>query len=120
MSKEQREVVLADILCRKHEYYDSDIEPIEAVHEGRRLTLLAPEVVIESERIEVRTILTSDDLIVAIAHHSITGKYAPDERGIILIGRKRDESTYLVHVWHELFPQALELLGLRLDTDGKP
>ena len=81
MSKEQREVVLADILCRKHEYYDSDIEPIEVVHEGRRLTLLAPEVVIESERIEVRTILTSGDLIVAIALTQSPGSMLPTSEG---------------------------------------
>jgi hypothetical protein len=36
----------------------------------------------------------------------------PCERGVLMVARADDEGSFVVHVWHELYPWALKYLGL--------
>ena len=53
----------------------------------------------------------TDPLLVLIGHHTMKGK-DPYERGVLMVARADDEGSFVVHVWHELYPWALKYLGL--------
>jgi len=36
----------------------------------------------------------------------------PYERGVLMVAREIDDGSFVVHVWHELYPWALKHLGL--------
>lgn len=102
----------ADILNRKHECYTTSSTPVEIDHEGRRLTLRMPNVLVQPERLELKAAFGSGEFLVVIGRHTMTGYDDPYERGILMVARKRGETTYDVHVWHEMYPYALKYLGL--------
>ncbi|MEO6808694.1 MAG: hypothetical protein ABI353_06240 [Isosphaeraceae bacterium] len=101
-----------DLLNRKHECYPTSSIPIEINHEGKRLTLHMPDVLVQPERLEIKATVGSGELLVLIGRHTMTDRDDPYERGVLMVARKRDEATYDVHVWHEMYPYALKYLGL--------
>ena len=102
-----------DVLFRKHECGPSlsRYRPLDLVHEGRSLRVSIPDNLRSPERLEIRATLVSDDLAVLIGRHS-TPADDPDERGVLMVAKRADGGEYVVHVWHELYPWALDYLGL--------
>jgi hypothetical protein len=74
--------------------------------------VLVPQVRPNPERLELCDVVCSQDRICPIGRHTLEDGDDPYERGVLMIGRRTDVSTYTVHVWHELFPWALEHLGV--------
>lgn len=103
-----------DILKRKHECGPSYSPPIriEVEHEGRILQVLVPHVRPKPRRLELKAIIRDDSLLCLIGRHTLEDGDDPYECGIVMIARRDEEGRYVVHVWHELFPYALEYLGL--------
>jgi hypothetical protein len=119
MSREVAEKLWADVLKRKHEFYTPAAEAIEVDHQGRRVTVLTPAVIAQPERLEIRSVFGSGEFLALVGRHTLTGYDDPYERGILMIARRRDDTTYAVHVWHELYPGTLKLLGLDLPSDDE-
>ena len=106
-----------DIHRRKHEYgpYLSDLISVELELDGNRLTIRLPDVLRNSRRIEVQAASEAGDLIFLVASHALRAReqHNDEGRGILIAARKQKDGTYAAVIWHEFFPQTLELLGLR-------
>jgi hypothetical protein len=82
------------------------------VHEGRPVRVRIPNNLIDPERLEILATFGSGPLLTLIGHHTMKGDH-PYERGVLMIARADSEGTFVVHVWHELYPWALKYLGLK-------
>jgi hypothetical protein len=102
-----------DILERKHECGASlaDYRDLEVTHAGRPVRVSVPDTLDHPERLEIRATLASENLLVLIGHYA-TKPDDPYERGILMVARRQEDDSYVVHVWHEVYPWALEKLGL--------
>jgi hypothetical protein len=111
--KEEEARPWLDVLSRKHECGPSlsDYRSLEVIHEGRAVRVSIPDNLNHPECLRIRAALVSDSLLVLIGHHA-TEPDDPDERGILMVARRRADDSFIVHVWHELYPWALEKLGL--------
>ena len=112
MSRTWKDRPWLDVLSRKHECGPSlsPYRSIELDHEGRNLRVSIPDNLDSPERLEIRATLVSDDLAVLIGRHSTEDD--PEGRGVLMVARPNDAGEYVVHVWHELYPWALDYLGL--------
>ena len=104
-----------DILNRKHECGPS-LSPhrlIDATLRGEAVRVSIPDNLNQPERLEIRAVLGDERRLVLIGHHAMTLRGGEDyERGILMVARRREDGVYVVHVWHEMYPWALEYLGL--------
>jgi hypothetical protein len=114
MTGELKPGLWIDELNRKHECGPtySDPIPVQVIVDGKTYTVLTPDILPSPERLEIKTTIVSDDLLMMIGRHTLTDGDDPYERGILMVARKVGDSIYAVHVWHELFPYALKYLGL--------
>ena len=114
MPSELKESRWIDVLNRKHEYGPtySDPIPVHIVIDGNSYTVLTPAVLPNPERLEIKATLVSEHLLVLIGRHTLADGDDPYERGILMVAGHVEDKIYAVHVWHELFPGALKLLGL--------
>jgi hypothetical protein len=114
MTTGARERPWLDELDRKHECGPSlsPYRTLELHHEGRPIRVRIPDNLINPDRLEIRATLCSDSLLVLLGHHTMKRK-EPYERGVLMVARAREEGgPYVVHVWHEMYPWALQYLGL--------
>jgi len=102
-----------DVLNRKHECGPSfsDYYTLELQHEGQSLRVQIPDNLNDPERLEIRATIASDSLLVLIGYHTMKEE-DPYERGILMVARAEADGSFVVHVWHELYPWALKYLGL--------
>ena len=109
-----RERPWLDVLNRKHECGPSlsRYRSLDLVHEGRPVRVRIPNNLNDPERLEILATLGSGPLLTLIGHHTMKGK-TPYERGVLMVARADPEGTFIVHVWHELYPWALQYLGLK-------
>jgi hypothetical protein len=116
MTTGARERPWLDVLNRKHECGPSlsSYRTIDLVHEKQPIRVRIPDNLIDPERLEILATLGSGPLLAPISHHTMKGK-DPYERGILMVARTEAEGTFVVHVWHELYPWALKYLGLKED-----
>ena len=111
-----------DIHNRKHEYGPYLSEPIvvELERGGRNLKIWIPRTLRNSHRIEIQAVAEEGDLVFLLASHSLRpSEYKDDGRGILVVARKQADGSHAAVIWHEFFPQTLELLGLhkpRIDS----
>jgi hypothetical protein len=105
-----------DVLSRKHECGPSlsDYRTLDLTHEGRPIRVRIPDNLNDPERLEILATMGSGPLLTLIGHHTMKGK-DPYERGVLMVARADLEGTFVVHVWHELYPWALEYLDLKHD-----
>jgi hypothetical protein len=106
-----------DILSRKHECGPSlcDYRTLDLTHDGRAVRVEIPDNLNDPERLEILTTLGSGPLLVLIGHHTMKGDH-PYERGVLMVAREAEPGgPFVVHVWHELYPWALQFLGLKQD-----
>jgi hypothetical protein len=111
---ELKESLWIDVLNRKHECgptYSSPL-PLEISLDGETYRVLTPDVLPDPDRLEIKATFVSEHLLMLIGRHTLADEDDPYERGILMIARHVENRTYAVHVWHELFPQALKMLGL--------
>jgi len=116
MTAGERERPWLDVLNRKHECGPtlSEYRTLDLVHEGHPVRVRIPDNLIDPERLEILATLGSGPLLTLIGHHTMKGK-SPYERGVLMVARADPEGTFIVHVWHELYPWALKYLGLKED-----
>jgi len=109
----QEEGPWLDVLNRKHECGPAYVayRTLDLTHEGQRLRVRIPDNLNDPERLEIRGTIRSGDLLTLIGHHTMAGK-DPYERGVLMVARAAADGTFVVHVWHELYPWALKYLGL--------
>jgi hypothetical protein len=82
------------------------------LHDGKPVRISIPDELDDPDRLEIRATLGDDHRLVLIGHHTMKGD-EPYERGVLMVARRHeDDGPYVVHVWHELYPWALEYLGL--------
>ena len=114
MTSDARERPWLDVLDRKHECGPSLCKygTLNLVHEGRSVRVSIPDQLINPERLEILATLGSGPLLALIGYHTMKGK-DPHERGVLMVAREKSEGTFVVHVWHELYPWALKYLGLK-------
>jgi hypothetical protein len=103
-----------DVLNRKHECgpYLSRPKEIEVTHGGERLRVWVPDNLPDPERFELKATVRGDGLLVLFGRHSLKDYDDSYDRGILMVARLRVHGAYVVHVWHELYPWALDYLGL--------
>ena len=103
-----------DVLNRKHECGPalSDYLSLEVSHEGRSVHVRIPDNLNDPERLEILATMGAGPLLTLIGHHTMKGDQ-PYERGILMVARADAEGIFVVHVWHELYPWALQYLGLK-------
>jgi len=83
------------------------------IHEGKPVQVAIPDNLHQPERLEIRTTLGNDRHLALIGWHVMTlGEGEDYERGILMLARRDGDGPYVVHVWHEMYPWALEYLGL--------
>jgi hypothetical protein len=116
MTTRARERPWLDVLNRKHECGPSlcDYRTLNLDHEGRPVRVRIPDQLVNPERLEILATLGSGALLTLIGYHTMEGP-DPYERGILMVARADAEGTFVVHVWHELYPWALKHLGLKVD-----
>ncbi len=101
-----------DELTEKHECGGyRDPVTIELDHSGRSLTLVAPFPFEDRAEILETTISPSGDLLYLIAKEPREEAYMGFAT-ILIVAIRRDQDRYEVVVWHELYPWAIERLGL--------
>jgi len=102
-----------DELNRKHECGPSlsPYRTLDLLHEGLPVRVRIPDNLNEPERFEVHVTVRSETLLVLIGRHSMKGDESTD-RGILMVARAEEDGVFVVHVWHELYPWALQYLGL--------
>jgi hypothetical protein len=102
-----------DVLSRKHECGPSlsPYRTLDLLHEGRPVRVRVPDNLNDPERLEIRATVLTDPLLVLIGHHTMKEE-EPYERGVLMVARAEADGSYVVHVWHELYPWALKYLGL--------
>jgi hypothetical protein len=102
-----------DVLNRKHECGPSlaRYRTLDLSHEGQPIRVRIPDNLNDPERLDIRATVRTDPLLVLIGHHTMKGN-EPCERGVLMVARADDEGSFVVHVWHELYPWALKYLGL--------
>ncbi|QDV33960.1 hypothetical protein [Tautonia plasticadhaerens] len=103
-----------DVLGRKHECGPS-LSPYVAVGitvGGRSETLHMPDHFEDGgSALEVRAVIGDGSLIVVIATHP-GNEEVPEPSTILMVARRSDDAPFVVHVWHELYPRALDHFGL--------
>ncbi len=114
MTDVERDRPWVDVLNRKHECGPSlcRYRTIDVVHEGQAVRVRIPDNLNNPERLEILATIATGPLLALIGYHTMEGQY-PYERGVLMIARAESEGTFVVHVWHEMFPWALKYLGLR-------
>jgi hypothetical protein len=113
MPRDLDPIFWVDILKRKHECgpYLSDPIKVEVSHNGRSLDVWMPKPLPDFHRTRIEATAESDGLLFLVASHSLQ-RDDPEGRGILMVARRREDGSYVVHVWHELFPWSLGRLGL--------
>jgi hypothetical protein len=105
-----------DELGEKHECGPSysEYRAIEVEHEGAILHVSAPDHLEHPERFKARMVLASERHLTLIGSYETEHTYFPGEpRVFLMVAGREDAGPYVVHVWHELYPWALEHLGLK-------
>lgn len=65
-------------------------------------------------------VLASERHLTLIGSYETEHSYFPGEPNVVLmVAHRRDDGPYVVHVWHDLYPWALENLGLRPDREAE-
>lgn len=110
-----------DELGRDHECGPSLLpyRSVDLMHEGTTVRISLPDCLDYPERLEIRLSLVSDRHLALIARHAGEDD-GREPRVILLVARRRDNGTYVVHVWHELFPESLKSLGLADSNIDEP
>jgi len=105
-----------DVLNRKHECGPalSEYRTLSLMHEGQPVRVRIPDNLNDPERLQILATIGSGPLLTLIGHHTMEGDH-PYERGVLMVARSDSEGSFVVHVWHELFPWALRYLGLKED-----
>jgi hypothetical protein len=105
-----------DVLNRKHECGPSlsRYGRIDFEHDGQPIRVRIPDNLNNPERLEILAAIGTDPLLTLIGYHTMEGPH-PYERGILMVARAESERTFVVHVWHEMYPRALKHLGLKED-----
>ena len=97
-------------LFEKHEcgpYEESQARRFDLDAQGVRVTLLAPDWL---PPVQPVVTTASGDLLFVLGRMS-TPDYKPTNgQGVLLVARRREDGTYGVHVWHELYEWALGYL----------
>lgn len=116
MRADARERPWLDVLNRKHECGPSlfSYVTLNLEHNGRSIRVRVPDSLNGSERLEILATLSGEKLLGLIGRHTMKGD-DPYERGILMVAREESKATFVVHVWHELYPRALGYLGLKED-----
>lgn len=98
-----------DIHREKHECYGmKHTATIDVTVDGRVVQLIVPDYLAETEIVSATI---GDDLLFAVGREG--QPWDRDEYlGVLMAARRHDQDTYLVHVWHALYPYALKYLGL--------
>jgi hypothetical protein len=105
-----------DVLNRKHECGPSlsRYRTVDIVHEGQPVRVRIPDNLNNPERLEMLAAIGTGSLLALIGYHTMEGPH-PYERGVLMVARAQPDRTFVVHVWHELYPWALKFLGLKED-----
>jgi hypothetical protein len=105
-----------DILREKHECYGmKHTATIDVSVAGRTVQLIVPDHLAETE---IVTAALGDGLLFAVGREG--NPWDRDEYlGVVMAARQQDHDTYLVHVWHALYPYALKYLGVETEV-GEP
>ncbi len=107
-----------DILTHKHECGPalSPYRTIDLDHEGTTLRVSLPDRLDHPERLEIRMILASEKHLTLIGSYETEHGYFEDEPNVVLmVAHKGEDGPYVVHIWHDIYPWALDHLGLRPD-----
>ena len=98
-----------DQLRHKHECftYDRYSRQVEIEHDGQRYSVLMPDY---EAPIHIRHVAQSGELLFLLGRHEQT--FADEHSGWMAVARRRDDGVFVVHIWHELYPWALQYLGL--------
>jgi hypothetical protein len=111
-----------DILGRKHECGPalSPYRTIDLDHQGKTFRVSVPDRLDHPERLEIRLVLASERHLTLIASYETEHGYFPDQPNVVLMVAHRPvDGPHVVHVWHDLYPWALEHLGLRPDGEAR-
>ena len=111
-----------DILTHKHECGPalSPYRTMEIDHDGTTLRIALPDRLDHPGGLEIRLVLASERHLVLIGSYETEHGYFSDEPNVVLMAaHRRDDGPYVVHVWHDLYPWALENLGLRPDGEAE-
>jgi hypothetical protein len=116
MTAVEHERPWVDVLNGKHECGASlsRYSTVEIVHEGQQARVRIPDNLNNPERLEILAAIGTGPLLALIGYNTMEGPY-PYERGILMVARAQPDKTFVVHVWHELYPWALKYLGLKKD-----
>ena len=124
MKGEREDRPWLDELREKHECGPSYVpyRTMEVAHEGATLLVSLPDQLDHPERLEVSVASENHSLLgrhlTLIGSYETERGYFSDEPNVVLMAaHRRDDGPYVVHVWHDLYPWALDHLGLR--PDGK-
>lgn len=106
-----------DELREKHECggYRNPIT-ISIAHEDRPIVLISPFPLDEAKVLST-TISSSGEVLYLIAKEP-RPDYEPPFAGILIVARRREVDRFEVFVWHDLYPWAIERLGLEESTNS--
>ena len=104
------EKLWVDCLLEKHECYTYDryATTREVEYDGRSYRIVLPDH------------LPSFEVVHAVEQGDLLSLFGRDERtlrkdeylGVLAVARRQADGTFVVHIWHELYPWALKYLGL--------
>ena len=115
MSQPKRDPHWIDMLWEKHECFGYDNPAtLQVEYEGQRLDVLLPNYVPHAE---ILFSTQAGQLLFLIGRQ--TRKVYERHVPVLMVAKRRDEGRYEVVVWHEMYPWALDYLGLQ-SAGGTP
>jgi len=106
MEEDAREV-WTDHLFEKHECGPSAPQAAEIEVDGTKVRILFPHWL---PQIDVVTATIAGDLLFALVRIRAPKDWGVNGNGAVLVGRRREDGAYGVHVWHKLYKWALGYL----------